>query len=377
MHTGLKIFVLMTKTKSQKQRAKAAAKPEPAKPMSKTSGKRKQRTAGDQSVVRGNNGGQYRERNPQAGVIEKQEQITLVSGTTGFQALKFPINPGLASTFPAGSSEAVKWTEWQCTKLSVSYIPTVSEFATQGQQGEVAIAVDYNADNVAPTAMNQIELLQFAGGGIPSRGFDFHATPKYMNKADPKYVRTGPVPAGDDLRLYDGGNIYFATSGCSNTTQIGKLIVTYRFEVRLPTLLNQGGGGLSVTAANEADASSEAGGATGVAHTVQFATNNTNPAYVNTAGEIVPPLGNYVINWVLQHTFTGSASSVLAQLDKNGVATPFSLSETFTAGTRTVVTVGGTMLVTANGTDSFSVRTVATYSTGTDTISGIITFTPV
>jgi hypothetical protein len=192
----------------------------------------------------GNRSQPHNRSRQQEGVIEREELITLVEGTTGFGVLKFPVQPANPTTFPVGSPEAVNWTEWQADMIEVEYIPTVSEFATQGQQGEVALGVDYNAANLSPTAMNQIEAMQFAGGGIPSRGFKLTLQPRFVNKSDPKYIRAGSLPAGDDIRLYDGGNIWFATAGCNNTSQIGKLLVRYRFRVRLPTLLNPDEGGL-------------------------------------------------------------------------------------------------------------------------------------
>jgi hypothetical protein len=243
----------------------------------------------------------------------------------------------------------------------------------------VAIAVDYNADNLLPTAMNQIEAMHFSGGGIPSKGFSFNAKTRLMNKADPKYVRTGAPPAGDDLRLFDGGNLYFATSGCTNTTQIGKLEVTYRFEMGLPTLLNQGGGGLTDTAAASFnDAAPIAGGLTTVAYSPPMAVALGNNAFVNTAGSIVPPTGNYLVTWWTRNTFTGSATQVTAGLFKNGVAVPAVVPlAAFTAATQTQVNLSQSVLVSANGTDAFTIDNVATYSTGTNNVAANIVFVPV
>jgi hypothetical protein len=311
-------------------------------------------------------------------VIEKRELVTLVSGTTGFQALKFSLNPGLPATFPLGATEAKNWTEWKCTQMRVDYIPTVSEFATQGQQGEVAIAVDYNADNALPTAMNQIEAMHFSGGGIPSKGFSFSAKTKYMNKSDPKYIRYAVPPPSDDIRLYDGGSLYFATSGCTNTTQIGKLEVTYRFELTLPTLLNNEAGGLAESSSAMFVGAGEAGGATTVAYVLKAATASGNPAFVNTAGSIVPPAGNYEVTWTTINTFSGSATSVVSELVKNAVTIQGSTAQSaFTAATQTVVTLSGAALVTANGTDAYTLDNIATYSTGSNTVSGTVVFAPV
>jgi hypothetical protein len=384
----------MTKSKAQKAKAKGKRqqqrqhmnqqqpqqKKQRTRKRSRNSGQRNRDGGGDNSQTRGGNGGQLRTMEPRVGVIEKRELIQLVSGTTGFQALKFALNPGLAATFPLGATEAQHWTEWKCTQMRVDFIPTVSEFATQGQQGEVAIAVDYNADNLLPTAMNQVEAMHFSGGGIPSKGFSFSAKTRLMNKSDPKYVRTGVPPAGDDLRLFDGGNLFFATSGCTNTTQIGKLEVTYRFEMGLPTLLNQGGGGLTDTqsAAFTSPAGGEVGAATTVAYQTLMATAVGNPAFTNTAGSIVPPVGNYQVTWNVRNSISGSATVVSAQLLKNGAAVvPWLAEEVFTAAGQTTIMLNQSAIVAANGTDAFTLSNTATYTTGSSVVFANITFVPV
>jgi hypothetical protein len=254
----------------------------------------------------------------------------------------------------------------------------VSEFATQGQQGEVAIAVDYNADNQAPSAMNQIEAMHFSGGGIPSKGFSFSAKTKLLNKADPKYVRTGTPPAGDDLRLYDGGNLYFATSGCSNTNQIGKLEITYRFEVGLPTLLNQGGNvGISSAPAFTSSAP-EAAGATTVAAQMLFSVATNAGGAVNTAGSIVPLAGNYLLTVYVAFANTGAGSTGTMDIRKNGTSIFAGLIKPAESASATLLTGsldwGG--FVTANGTDAFTVTMTDVYLSGTQTNAGNITFVP-
>jgi len=383
--------------KAQSARDKAAnAKKQPRQP--KQPRQRAQRTRGprgdragqidsawvDNSMLRGGgNGGQMRSEPQKTGRICKRELITLVSGTTGFQALKFAINPGLASLLPVGSAEAKNWTEWRCTKMLVQYIPTVSEFATQGQQGEVAIAVDYNADNVPPTAMNQIEAMQFAGAGIPSKGFDFWAVPKLLNKADPKYIRTGPVPASADLRLFDGGSLYFATSGCTNTTQIGKLEIDYEFELGLPTLLNQGGGNLAGDAnvAQFQSTTAEDAGASGVDAIMAFASVIANGlGVVNTAGSFVPPPGVYRVD-ALWTTSNSAAHTTEALLDirKNGTSLFLgqwnkSLWDVVDA-VAAYTTNNLSAIVSCDGTDAITVVGQATYGSGTVLTGGSVIFT--
>lgn len=348
--------------RAQSQRDKANAKAG-GQPSSRQQRRRPMRDNGDdQTLVFGMNDGQLRTQLPRKGVIEKRELITLVNGTVAFGVQKYALNPGLPLSFPIGSAEAKNWTEWRCTKLRVDYIPTVSQFATQGQTGEVAIAVDYNAENRLPTLMSQVEAMHFAGGGIPSKGFAFEAVPKLLNKSDPKYVRIGPVSASEDLRLYDGGNLYFATSGCTNATQIGKLEVTYRFEVNLPTLLNEGvAGDDDRDIAYFQSSAAETTGATTVATNLLAATAVTNGlVVVNTAGSMVPPVGNYYVDVFCNIGTTGNTTKLELDVMKNAVSVyagaTLHPTNVILATALTSAALYASVYVEANGTDAFTFK---------------------
>lgn len=168
--------------------------------------------------------------------IEKDELISAVNGSILLTASKYAINPGLAETFPVGAPEAKRWTEWRAEYCEFYFQRTVSEFATQGQVGRVVLAIDYSALNDAPETLQAAELLHSAKGMPCTPRIGLRADPAILNKADPKYIRTMPVPPGSDVRLFDGGNLWFVTSGCTNATEIGELRVRYKFAVRLPNL---------------------------------------------------------------------------------------------------------------------------------------------
>lgn len=312
---------------------------------------------------------------PRSGVIEKRELITLVNGSTAFAAVKFPVNPGLTGTFPLGAPEAKNWTEWKCTSMKVQYIPTVSEFATQGQKGEVAIAIDYNAENEMPTTMQQIEAMHFAGGGIPSRGFEFTASPRYLNKADPKYLRSGPAPVGEDLRLYDGGNLYFATQGCTDATQIGKLEVSYRFEVHLPTLLNQGS---ETGSARVAAFTSNANTVTsGVPETLPFeSVQENNLGITNAAGVFTLPEGNFLLSSWCRCSGATTMTDCLLSVHVDGSPTADGAQFVGLSGAGATATPSISRLIQSDGTTEAEVVVTIT-GTGALSRDAYVTFTAV
>jgi hypothetical protein len=199
-----------------------------------------------------------------------------------------------------------------------------------------------------------------------------------MNKSDPKYVRLGPPPVGDDLRLYDGGNLYFAVIGCTGAGTIGTLEITYDFELTMPTLLNQGAGGIAETSSVMFQAA-ETGGASTVDYQVKWAFSQTgNPTFVNTAGSIVPPAGNYLATFRVQ--FNAGAQEythVTAVLYKNGVAVANQGPTAIDTNTFWVQELNQTLIVSANGTDAFTVLANATYGGATNLVSGEIVFVPI
>jgi len=316
------------------------------------------------------------------GTLAREELITLVNGSVSFTAVKFPINPGQAGTFPVGSPEANNWTEWSCRFMEVEYVPTVSEFATQGQIGEVAVACDYNAANQTPTNMQSVEAMHFAGGGIPARGFKLVLLPKYLNKSDPKYIRDGPISSGVDIRLFDGGNLFFCTAGCTNTNQIGKLLVRYFFDVQLPTLDNPASGAqapqqssrtslfLNSTAQTVTTGTAVNVWATGTVIAGSFdALGIGLPA----AGVFTPPKGTYLVRACINANDNGSEffNGSIVFL-KNG-------STVSTGGKAAFNTAGGNgatelMLVlettlVASGSDTFAANLIFTGAFGTLTVA--------
>jgi hypothetical protein len=173
--------------------------------------------------------------------------------------------------------------------------------------------------------------------------------------------------------VYDGGNLYFATNGCTNATQIGKLEVTYHFEVQLPTLLNQGAVSVSPsTAWFQSAAAGETAGLTTVDTPLLAATATANGlGIVNTAGSFVPPAGNYIVDCqVTVATGTSAALTVELDIKKNGVSVFSSATLHPTSGPLGVpalykLAIDAQALVSANGTDAFTFEYTQTGATAT------------
>jgi len=301
-------------------------------------------------------------------IIEKDELISAVNGSVALAATKYAINPGLAATFPVGAPEAKRWTEWKADYCEFYFQRTVSEFATQGQVGRVVLAIDYSALNDAPATLQAAELLHSAKGMPCTPRIALRADCAILNKADPKYIRTMGVPADADIRLFDGGNLWFVTSGCTNGTEIGELRVMYKFLVRLPNLDDtyvKASGSVSIF-----QGTGEAGGATTVAAQLLFATATYNGAeVVNTAGSFVPSAGSWRVSVAVDFIFTSSSNTDvrLGMFKNGGGGSAWNPRLTYVTAINTYVMLQLDEIVFSDGDDAFTFTVTSTYTAGSVT----------
>jgi hypothetical protein len=314
-------------------------------------------------------------------IIERDELIQSINGSVSFATTKFSVNPGLAATFPGLSKDAANYEEWRCIS-SVFYVkPLVSAFSTQGQTGETIISFDPNALGAAPTTQAQAEFF-WHNQAAPYEEFELNLPAARMNRADAKYLRSGAAPAGSDLKTYDGGNVYVSTYGQGGTAACCELRHKSRFMVFAPTLLlGTAGSGMSgLTSAFFQSTTAESAGATTVAKTLALATATANGlGIVNTAGSFVPPAGTFLINAsVTAANSAGQSTDTVLDIRKNGTTVftsavlPQSGNAIYYMGN---TSVSASAVVTCNGTtDAITFVVTDSYSSGTTTNSGLVTF---
>jgi hypothetical protein len=226
------------------------------------------------------------------GIVEFDEFVTDVLGSGGVNALNiktYQFNPGQSALFPLGSAECAKWTNWKCISATPYLDHEVSEFATDGSTGKVYLAFDYNASNLVATTKQQLADMHHTCC-MPCEDISLPLLTKYLNRADPKYVRVGnPIP-GTDIKLYDGGILYVAAIGQAGTTKVAELHIRYKFKVELKTLLNPvGSSGNAANTMVVSGVGGELAAATTVAQ-VAFQTAVLPPLFViNTIG--IGPVG--------------------------------------------------------------------------------------
>jgi len=301
-----------------------------------------------------------------AQIICEDEYIGEINGSVGFATSAFACNPGQAGTFPWGNKIASLYEEYEFLSLEFYYKREVSEFSTNGQAGKVILSFDYDASDSAPTTKQQVEDTVPHVDAMP-------CTPvlrlpidcSRIRKNSSKYVRSGAQPANTDLKLYDAGNLFVSTQGCTAATVIGELHVRYCVRLSEPVLdaaSTVGGaahfsGIAPTTADNFADAVLQAG----ASPQLQGITARLN---VLTFPAGIP--GNYIVYFSL-----GASTSVtsIPTVTLGGGATALSLMTTGGARDSSPQLLSGATAAASNSV--FRVHTFSLSAAG-----GTLTLTP-
>lgn len=178
-------------------------------------------------------------------VIRHREYIQdIVSSTSAntFKVDAFPLNPGMAVTFPWLSSIAGNFEEFVINGMLFEFKSITSDAiasSTLATMGEVILATQYDALNAPFTNNAQMLNYEFAQCSKASDNV------LHMIECDPHqtavsthlYVRQGVPPGNSDLRLYDHGTFYIASNQINGTSVVlGQLWCTYEFMFFKPKL---------------------------------------------------------------------------------------------------------------------------------------------
>lgn len=171
-------------------------------------------------------------------VVDHEEFVSDITGSIGFSNLGFPVNPGLASTFPWLSQMAPLYESYKFEKLEFCFQST----SATSETGTVMMAVDYDAsDPLAPTKQTLAPYRGFVRSA-PWKECSNISTREDLNKRSSFFVRQGALGADQDIKLYDTGLLNLAVQGQTGTPQVGELYVRYRVRLMTPQLQSNGVG---------------------------------------------------------------------------------------------------------------------------------------
>lgn len=185
-------------------------------------------------------------------VLSHREYISDVYGpsSTAFENTTYIINPGMQQTFPWLSQIASNFEEYELVKCVFMYRSTVSESTsnTSGQAGSLILATNYNASQ-APFSDKEI-MMQYHGAcsGKVTETIVHGVECDPAKVADNvKFVRTAPVPYGEDQKTYDHGQFQIAIQNLPTAFQnqaLGELWVEYTVRLSKPKFFTNRGLGI-------------------------------------------------------------------------------------------------------------------------------------
>lgn len=309
-------------------------------------------------------------------VVQGKEFIGSVLGSIAFTPVGYALNPGIATTFPWLSTQAVGYELYRFIKLKFHYINRTSATVV----GSVILAPDYDAADSPPTTESRVTTYAGAKEGSAWNDIECVLDPAAMNALGTrKFIRTGFV--GTDIKTFDSGNFFMCTTEQVGTDVIGKLWVEYEVEFFTPQLASN-----SQLASASRNSFYTLTGAqtltTGVAATVVYTTAVSNAiGLTNASGLFTLPNGAWKVSVQMNCSdATAESFSLLGQIQKNGANTDFSSRQggwlVVAAGTLSLQIQG---IVIVNGTDTISVTAFATGAAGVITLNTLrnsIMFTP-
>lgn len=161
-------------------------------------------------------------------VVSNREYVADVLSTAGnsFDIASYPVQPGLATSFPWLSSIANTHQKYKMLKLKFTFIST----SATSDKGLVGMA--YALDPLDPTPTGDSQLFQYPGTKEESI---WSKSVKIVDcsKMTTLFTRSGFV-SGSDLKTYDFGKVFVATSNSSVDGVVGKLFVDYELELLTP-----------------------------------------------------------------------------------------------------------------------------------------------
>lgn len=275
-------------------------------------------------------------------VFEEYVQDIITSPTTlAFRADVYPLQPGLSTLFAWLAEQAINYQEYRFRRVTF-------RFETD-QQASIAGKVMYafSPDAADPTPVNKQEMLEYGIKGKSAVWQEFDMpVPMVEALGSRRYIRSGTLAANLDIKTYDMGVLFVATSGIVATSaNIGELYVQYEVELITPVVQ-------SLVAAQARSITIQA--LTGISETVLYGSTPTT-----TGGLAVVPsttdatltfnrVGNYLV--VATITGTGLFTSYVPTFTVSGcTATAVSGVSNAAANAGTVAVVYFTVTVSNRG----------------------------
>jgi hypothetical protein len=160
--------------------------------------------------------------------IKHREFVAILAGNTFSNTLDtYPINPGMAKSFPWLSGIAMSFESYHIKAFKAE---VVSRCAAD-KSGAYAMAFDYDSYDAKPTIMSDIYSMAGSVQAPYWKGAECKLHPGLINQYGKKFMRDG-IPPGD-LNKYDAANFIVAHNG-DVVSQAACLYFTYVIDFYCP-----------------------------------------------------------------------------------------------------------------------------------------------
>ena len=175
-------------------------------------------------------------------VISYREYICDVKGSTEFQNLQLPINPGLQQSFPWLCMIAQGYEQWAIQGMIYEFRSTYSDAATASPAlGTVVLSTEYDSSRGGFKNKQEAENHQYSTSCKPSENL-LHII-ECANKSTPLtelYVRQGALPPNSDIKTYDFGIMQVVTQGMPTNDTVGEIWCSYEIRLLKPCIPSVG-----------------------------------------------------------------------------------------------------------------------------------------
>lgn len=162
------------------------------------------------------------------------ETIGNLTGSSNYSVVRYAVNPGNNSLFAWLSNEAAQWEKYKFESLKFEYYPSTNVFQPNST-GNVIMMFDSDSSEPPPITFAEVLNQQPSVSFMPYEKAVLNVPAKICNTIKASYyVRTGNLPPGGDINLFDCGSFFFATQGNTNSNVIGYLKIHYTVLFEIP-----------------------------------------------------------------------------------------------------------------------------------------------
>jgi hypothetical protein len=158
----------------------------------------------------------------------------ILSTTTAFQVQSsIPMNPGMRQAFPWLYQIASRYESYRFKKLHYRFDTDRPSTET----GFIVLSPDYDPSDVQPQSKQQAMQYQSMVKVVPWVNALQVNTTANLSKRKSYFVREGIPPTGQDLQLFDTGNLFVCVGGNTGGANVlGELWCDYEVELMTPKL---------------------------------------------------------------------------------------------------------------------------------------------